>query len=781
MPTPDDTPSPAEVPVPQSDAKTIEAAQSSPTAAYSQLPEEASSDLPVPDLTVDLPAASNEYITPVAPVSSPIPSPDAGAQFFGSPTRAAAQPQPQPLAPQLTGEPFDDPFGPENDHTGQPSFMEALSKSMRTSPAREEPEVSFSMSGSLQVAPGDEADEMSWMQEAPAPREQPFAQSRSFHSSTNTASRSMHSRRQSFEISLVSPDRAEETEVEEEQPGAEDEEEDDDIWAVEASRPASNGGRQQSFAKRSAPSIPPRRTALPSPWQKPAEPAPKQTLFTPAVSRNRKSDFADGEVEDFSMLSQQQSRQKQIPQKAFEVAQRSSAKKDLAAFFSSPNLLPGAEGVKEVLDKKRLNLQGAAQRPERVDAGLETNSMFPSIPQKAFAPSASGRSDLFSPAKPSATKSIADTYDYSDPVSAIKPSVLGKSVMDTRRELFASTNLRSSTRHRSEIPDSQPNMSDEVSFPSVPQKKNFTPNVGAQKNTQNNLFSKAPSAAPVPSLTPVRMQLTRADIQKWQESSASAIAESSPTAAESKSVSESESEQRARLLRPLPDRNMSPTKSCLRSPLKPRTPGRVVEFTSSVLSPLAQAQVRAERRLSASSSGSAAAAQQQQQQRIAAIMEEEDKENGDAAGAEATVVEEDEEMNEDMDVSMTDAPQMVNDVQKSALIEEQEPQRLSQTMWSRDHWLLLDDIIQLRREGPFDFEFPDDFTSKSAWLLGRSVNSHGASLKLEQWHLDVVDAFQAEVGVWSEEALAKRVFSLIVGEELRRQGKAPKAPSVRFS
>ncbi|UQC74691.1 uncharacterized protein CLUP02_01343 [Colletotrichum lupini] len=858
MPTPDDTPSPAEVPVPQSDAKTIEAAQSSPTAAYSQLPEEASSDLPVPDLTVGLPAASNEYITPVAPVSSPIPSPDvnllapraaspdngirptlspivragralqsvtsdasspprqnslgspfrpttsssqpqsaakstrswtqplsnliqAGAQFFGSPTRAAAQPQPQPLAPQLTGEPFDDPFGPENDHTGQPSFMEALSKSMRTSPAREEPEVSFSMSGSLQVAPGDEVDEMSWMQEAPAPREQPFAQPRSFHSSTNTASRSMHSRRQSFEISLVSPDRAEDTEVEEEQPGAEDEEEDDDIWAVEASRPASNGGRQQSFAKRSAPSIPPRRTALPSPWQKPAEPTPKQTLFTPAVSRNRKSDFADGEVEDFSMLSQQQSRQKQIPQKAFEVAQRSSAKKDLAAFFSSPNLLPGAEGVKEVLDKKRLNLQGAAQRPERVDAGLETNSMFPSVPQKAFAPSASGRSDLFSPAKPSATKSIADTYDYSDPVSAIKPSVLGKSVMDTRRELFASTNLRSSTRHRSEIPDSQPNMSDEVSFPSVPQKKNFTPNVGAQKNTQNNLFSKAPSAAPMPSLTPVRMQLTRADIQKWQESSASAIAESSPTAAESKSVSESESEQRARVLRPLPDRNMSPTKSCLRSPLKPRTPGRVVEFTSSVLSPLAQAQVRAERRLSASSSGSAAAAQQQQQQRIAAIMEEEDKENGDVAGAEATVVEEDEEMNGDMDVSMTDAPQLMNDVQKSALVEEQEPQRLSQTMWSRDHWLLLDDIIQLRREGPFDFEFPDDFTSKSAWLLGRSVNSHGASLKLEQWHLDVVDAFQAEVGVWSEEALAKRVFSLIVGEELRRQGKAPKAPSVRFS
>ncbi|OHE99156.1 hypothetical protein CORC01_05437 [Colletotrichum orchidophilum] len=836
MPTPDDTPSPADVPVPQSDAKTIEAAQSSPTAAYSQLPEELSSDLPVPNLAAGLPAASNEYITPVAPVSSPIPSPDinllapraaspengarptlspivragralqsvtsdasspprqnslgspfrpttsssqpqsaakstrswtqplstliqAGAQFFGSPTRVVAQPQSEPPAPQLSGQPFDDPFGPENEHTGQPSFMEALSKSMRISPSKQ-PEVSFSMSGSLHVVPGDEADEMSWMEEAPAPREQPFTQSRSFHASTNTAaSGSMRNRRQSFEISLVGPDGAEETEVEEEQPGAEEGEEDDDIWAVEASRPASNSSRQRSFVKQPASSIPARRAALPSPWQKPAEASPKQTIFTPAASRNQKSDFADGELEDFSMLSQQQSRKKQIPQKAFEVAQRSSAKKDLAAFFSSPNLLPGAQGVQEILDKKRLNLKDAAQRPERADAGLETNSMFPSVPQKAFAPSASGRSDLFSPAKPSATKSIADTNDHSDPFSAAKPSsATAKSVMDTRRELFASTNPRSSVRHRSEIPDSQPNMSDEVSFPSVPQKKNFTPNVG--QKTQN-LFSKV--SAPVPSLTPVRMQLSRADIQKWQESSASAIAESSP-------------ESERRVLRPLPDRNMSPTKSCLRSPLKPRTPGRVVEFTSSVLSPLAQAQVRAERRLSASSNGSASAAQQQQQQqqRIAAIMEAEDKEIG--AAAVTAVVDDDQEMNEDMDISMTDAPGM-NEMQKSV---EEEPPRLSQTMWSRDHWLLLDDIIQLRREGPFDFEFPDDFTSKSSWLLGRSVNSHGASLKLEQWHLDVVDAFQAEVGVWDEEVLAKRVFSLIVGEQLRKQGKAPEAPSVRF-
>ncbi|GKT47058.1 uncharacterized protein ColSpa_07239 [Colletotrichum spaethianum] len=806
MPTPDDTPSPNDVPIPQSDAKTIEAPQSSPTAVYSQVPE-MSSDPPVPELTTNLPAATSEYITPVAPVSSPVPSPavnllapraaspdngvrpalspivragralqsvtsdasspprqnslgspfrpttsssqpqsaakstrswtqplstliQAGAQFFGSPTRATAQPPPQPPAPQSAGQLYDDPFGHENDHTGQPSFMEALAKSMRVSPNEGQGEASVSMSGSLRVAPADEADEMSWMEEAPAPREQPFTQSQSMQTSTTAAGASKTSRRPSFEGLSLTFDGADETEVEEEPPG---EDEDDDIWAIEASRPASNSSRQQSFGKQSIAPVPVRRAALPNPWQRRAESPKKNTMFTPAASQNRKSGFGEAEEEDFSMLSQQRS-EKQLPQKAFEVAQRSSAKKDLSAFFSSPALLPGAEGVKEILDKKRQNAlssKDVVQPSKQVNAGLETNSMFPSVPQKAFAPSASGRSDLFSPAKPSATKPIADA----------------------RRELFSSTRSRSNVRQPSEIPDSQPNMSSEVSFTSVPQKKNFTPKAG--QKTQN-LFSKA--AAPVPSLTPVRMQLSRADIQKWQESSASAVAEDSP-------------ESERRVLRPLPDRNMSPTKSCLRSPLKPRTPGRVVEFTSSVLSPLAQAQARADRRLSASSNGSASAAQQQQQQRINAIMEEEDKEN------DTSMDEADDVQHEDMDVSMMDAPEVDGPLKPAA---EEEP-RLSQTMWSRDHWLLLDDIIQLRRLGPFDFQFPDDFQSKSGWLLGRSVNSHGTSLIMEQWHLDVVDAFKAEVGGWEEEVLAKRVFSLIVGEQLRKEGKAPKAPSVKFA
>jgi hypothetical protein len=68
-------------------------------------------------------------------------------------------------------------------------------------------------------------------------------------------------------------------------------------------------------------------------------------------------------------------------------------------------------------------------------------------------------------------------------------------------------------------------------------------------------------------------------------------------------------------------------------------------------------------------------------------------------------------------------------------------------------------------------------------LLGKQVVAQGESMLLEAWHLDVVDAFKAEVeaeaavrvgvGVrvaWDETELAKRVFALLVGEERRRLG-----------
>jgi hypothetical protein len=45
------------------------------------------------------------------------------------------------------------------------------------------------------------------------------------------------------------------------------------------------------------------------------------------------------------------------------------------------------------------------------------------------------------------------------------------------------------------------------------------------------------------------------------------------------------------------------------------------------------------------------------------------------------------------------------------------------------------------------------------------------SLTLEQWHLDIVNDFRDEVPGWDEGVTAKRLFSIIVAENFRREGK----------
>ncbi|PHH65114.1 hypothetical protein CDD81_3245 [Ophiocordyceps australis] len=102
---------------------------------------------------------------------------------------------------------------------------------------------------------------------------------------------------------------------------------------------------------------------------------------------------------------------------------------------------------------------------------------------------------------------------------------------------------------------------------------------------------------------------------------------------------------------------------------------------------------------------------------------------------------------------------------------------LSQTLWSRRHWLALDDTLQKRRKG----RFMETYERRSDFLLGRTVQSQGESLLLERWHLDCVDAFKARVGGWDESALAKRVAALIMGEERRKRGVPDKPSRVRFN
>ncbi len=249
-------------------------------------------------------------------------------------------------------------------------------------------------------------------------------------------------------------------------------------------------------------------------------------------------------------------------------------------------------------------------------------------------------------------------------------------------------------------------------------------------------------------------------------------------------------------LKPLPDKLASPTKSCLRSPLKPKTPGRVVEFTSSTLSPLAQMEVRAERTglvswgqefevedVHRAQQKEMLLRQQQKQQEPQHVSLPTQEAAGDGLDKENA----DRHLYESRENSPRPSSSHSNGDRSGS----PRAPPLSQTMWTRAHWLRLDGLLQERRHaGPMVFQLrhpkaigprsssasasvsasTSTSTSTSAALKGKMVVAQGVTMALEQWHLDVVDAFRDEVGGWKEAVLAKRLFALLVGEERRRKG-----------
>ena len=99
---------------------------------------------------------------------------------------------------------------------------------------------------------------------------------------------------------------------------------------------------------------------------------------------------------------------------------------------------------------------------------------------------------------------------------------------------------------------------------------------------------------------------------------------------------------------------------------------------------------------------------------------------------------------------------------------------LSSTTWSKDHWRLLDSILQSWK--PENNGGSEDgskgrrrnSTRVISRLLGKKVFSQGEEMRLQQWHLEVVDEFRGVVPGWQEKAIAMRLFACIVGEERRK-------------
>jgi serine/arginine repetitive matrix protein 2 len=124
------------------------------------------------------------------------------------------------------------------------------------------------------------------------------------------------------------------------------------------------------------------------------------------------------------------------------------------------------------------------------------------------------------------------------------------------------------------------------------------------------------------------------------------------------------------------------------------------------------------------------------------------------------------------------------------------PVQLSGTEWSKAHWKLLNAIYQnYKNKGLWrpakssdieeDFDLSDNLGSSEdsgigptstagkelQWLLGWKCTVQGYDVKLEQWHLNVMQEFIAEVPGWEAKYLTKRVVGLMVGEWMRRDGK----------
>lgn len=604
----------------------------------------------------------------------------AGRAMSASPRRPLVYQEVTQIPP--VNEVYGDPFGTETRHTGQASFMQALGRSS-IGPPKNHISSRESTASSMRITPPSE-DEMSWV------------------ANEGPISANLRGDIPLKEVAQLAAAGAV-SEAVSQGHLADDEDEDDerneviddetDIWEFEAKRTTPRSTRQQSFGKK-VPVPAYRRSAIPSPWMRQKSPerpghgvtrqspgkeqqrfeAPRLQASTAQVSAPEPMD-----VEEYSLLAQREiAQQNRVPESA-----NKASRFDLSAFFSSPAAIPGK--LAEKFLPGRTSVFGARTNEPQVPreaTTLPTSSMFPQVAQKEFQPG-NTRSGLF-------------------------PAERG-SEMDETIEL-GSTN---ETPERSRMP-------------SVAQKKDFTPRPRQQDNQS---FFQASNRSGAP--TPPRMQLSHADIERWQQ--------------ETSNASEDSPDFRRPILRPLPPRNASPTKSSLRSPMKPHTPGRVVEFTSSVLSPVEQAKARQQRRLSNSSTSQIGSFQ-----RPAPPPQTANKENLNTS-----------------DISMSEPSPMAKPPQV---------QPLSQTAWTRQHWLLLDELLQLRREGAYEL----NYERRADRYLGKTVKSQGEAMRLERWHLDCVDAFKAEVGGWDEGVLAKRLFALILGEERRRRGMVDRRQRVMF-
>lgn len=686
---------------------------------------------------------------------------------------------------------YEDPFGTNTRHTGQPSFMEALEKSSRTSSPRHRRTVSRDSAASSTHFQAPSEGGMSWVQ-----NEGPISPSLRGDVPLEAFARST-ARRQSPSVTHGQLDGVVDVADDE----TEDAGDDMDLWEFEAQRSSPHAAPEPPAEKK--PESPYRRRGkIPSSWGRQTT---RETQRAPSIEQRTRSEIGENEgrieeevtpqedamevareepleAEENSLITRKEAAKESMQAPATAKANRF----DLSAFFSSPSIIPGmlADRLSPLKKMSVFGTRPAEPEPQpmEMEQTIPTSSMFPRLPPQEFVPRGQPKLGFFSPVRPAqpvarrepSEHSEEDTHSQSESRSNLSSPARHSETSLTHEERDISMqevpeqpaeNEQPEEAEREETEEEQVETEEEVEeeepseMPSVPQKINFTPERRrpAQSFFKASTRNAAHEPEPQPELepehvpttgapTPPRMQLTHADIHRWQQETSNA-SEDSPEPSPAQPASRPAPRP---LLRPLPPKNASPTKSSLRSPLKPHTPGRVVEFTSSVLSPIEQAKVRHQRRLSNSSAATQSNNAVQRPRIGQPPRQTANKENHTTSGVPASNA----------------APP----------IKQARPEPLSQTVWTRKHWLLLDDLLQERRQGPFT----GYYKRCSDKYLGKIVTSQGETMTLERWHLDCVDAFKARVGGWDEGALAKRLFALILGEQRRSQGAPAGSGRVMF-
>lgn len=767
----------------------LESVQESPREAVAEQPREPTEDVESPrPAPVESARAERSWLAPLSQLRNFVVQ---GAQAL-SPRQAS-----------VAG--MDDPFAPSPSDATRFSIRNSLfrSTSRQSSHQNVEPEAP---SPERAAATDYEYDEMSWQAEEVV-EEQPqqdFAtqQSNVYGGRGSTAQGAAVSQTVEMEEEYER-DNEEEAEIVQDQgmaepDNADDFEEEDDIWAFEARRSLPSKAKEVEHQQQPTVS-PPRRAKLPSPWRQNSQ----RLTYRDELHRASVNKPPQKEADDYSLLGQQSHSEKPAAPAA-QVPAASSA--NLSAFFSSPAALPQVEAPTKVLDSRKpaqpVQQKGTQQSlrasvaQRSMPPGMDTQQSFRGSVAQRNQP-AEGQKDAWE-SRGSFRGSVAQRNESADferdtqqstgqrhqsfgnvqPArqSAFRPQreerqpasrsfQLGRNLLDVSSPFMAAPEP-SPERRPAPARQPSPPPSDMSAFSHVPQKMNFTP------RTQN-----------------ARKRLFQPPAQSLFGPSPAAVLFGGPA-------------PRQREVTPDPNslaprhRAMSPSKSCMRSPLKGKTPGRVVEFASSTLSPLQQAQVRAERR------SASASPEKQLSSRSASPVAEQDKENLD-----------EQQHNMDWQPELLE-PSRPSQAQRQRPTPTKQParpmlgaqpppfplpqpappttkpasppqrlQKLSQTHWTREHYVRLNELLQARRQGNLQFQLEQNKAGAAVAtkrrpdpaLLGKkAVTAQGESMVLEAWHLEVVEAFRAEVGGWDGAVLAKRLFSLLVGEERRRLGLVPR-------